>query len=86
MLLTIRHYICQATQLEESNTVYEELVEQTREDTRCVVCFGPNKTHAYTYCFHKCICRLCAKVLGRQAPLKCPVCMQLSDELREVFE
>ena len=54
------------------------------EDKECVVCQDALKTHLFTNCGHKCVCRSCADDLRAQKKA-CPMC-RTRGKIIEVFE
>ena len=52
------------------------------DDTSCVICLTQLRTHAFTPCGHKCVCKDCADKITDK---KCPICRVKSSAVIKVF-
>ena len=51
----------------------------------CIVCFEPNKSHAFIPCGHLCVCAKCAEEHYSAADIVCPMCRDKATGIYRVF-
>jgi len=70
----------------ESDPISDLELQSMAPQDLCVVCLSRPKTHAFTSCFHKCVCGGCALDIKKERRRRCPLCRKVSANIRRVFE
>lgn len=56
-------------------------VSSLNANNECVICLAKEKTHAFVFCGHKCVCETCGPSLK-----ECPVCLRKHKYLIRIYD